>query len=621
MIIQRSQIHDKSGFLQLWSLGDGINTHNATVVSEDALAGWFRGVRRHGSAASNQTLRILHVNDTHHFHLGATPADMRGQAHEKTPIGALAAIIDEKRLETQREGVDLLYLSSGDEHTGTSLDELLGYTGEEFKQSAAYALQSDIGLDAAVLGNHDLDRGSEILERAIRSNAAFPVLSANIEASRFLSSYHSALIGETVRGIAVGIVGVTTDEQLQVRASLDPQFSIGDPVKAARRWYRALAPAVDILILLSHLGLNVDGSRHQSQRDDRLLAATLAEEERRTPAPNRPLTMILGGHTHTVIDPSSAPVVVDGISIFQAGCNMAYLGEVTVDLKRGGLDGKLINIREHQPASAVREPLPRATRLLNSLSQRVLTPVATVSSAVDADTGVTLEARLSGECAVANMITDTIQQWYASEEENTLVVAIDATGIHAGLTDAQARGAPLRVDDFYRILPYADSLYRAVLTAEELRKIVDSNSRRILRRNELEGRGGKIGLMDWSQIARGYLHFSGNLRYRLVHDTRGRRASDITVNDAPIEAFGTDHRITVYCNSFSAMGNQGWAPGSDTSFAEFGAVSLPALGFTDTGIPLRLALIEALRANSPTTVGRDGRLVVDTAPIEATRGK
>lgn len=612
------RLHEESSFLQLWSLGDSSSpeTRNATIISEDSLQAWFTGNRRSAAVAGTGKLKIFHVNDTHHFHLGARPTRYsRSAAAPEAPLHSLAAILEGERLKAAQTGVDLLYLSAGDEHTGTALDELLGYTGEDFHGSVGYALQSEIGLDAAVIGNHDLDRGPEILEKAIRGNAAFPVLSANIAGSRFLKNYRPALLGETTGGTAVGIIGVTTDEQLQVRDALDPEFRLENPLEAARRWYTVLASTVDILIVVSHLGLNVPESRHQSRRDDRLLAKTLAEAKRCTPLTASPITIIVGGHTHTVIDPVSAPVVEEGIPIFQAGCNMALLGEINVDIARRETKGKLLPLGEPPTAEAAQHEFPQVEKLQESLNARVLRPVVAVHGATDADDQTTLEDRLSGECAVANMITDAIHQRYAPEEDNLLVVATDATGIQAGLTEEHRHGGLLLVEDFYRMLPYADSIYRADLSIRELREVLRSNAMRVLPRKELRSRGGTIGPMDWSKIARGFLHFSGNLRYKIVADPEKRTALDITVEGTAIDQFEEERLITVYCNSFSAMGNQGWGPIQEESFVEFGSVSLPALSFSDTTIPLRSALIETLLHRQAVAVHKDNRLIVEAAEI------
>ena len=557
-------------------------------------------------------MHIVHINDAHHFHLGTRPADANKEEPQKTlPIHALDQFLERKRQECIDRGDDLLYLSAGDEHTGTSLDELLGYSPEQFRMSAGYAFQSLLGLDAAAIGNHDLDRGSRILREAARQSASFPILSANIADSEFLTERVAAIVGETSGGISVGIVGLTTDAQITVPRSLDSAFRIGDPIEAALRWYGRLAPVVEVLIMLSHLGLNVDGSRHQSKRDDRFLARAIAREESSTLPGKVPVVLIIGGHTHTLIDPESKPVVVDGIPIFQAGCNMEHVGEVRVEPRYRTIEGKLISLAPSGGEAPLSEEIAiHAQKAVTALSEAVLRPVVTIGRADDVDVTTTLEDRLTGECAVADMITDALYDRCRTSEHSIVIVACDASGIQSGITEDNRKKGILCIDDFYRILPYADSLFRAVVTPDDLEEIVQSNSRRVLPRRLLETQGGDIGPMDWSKIARGFLHFSWNLRYRIEENREGNRASGITIDNVPLEELPPQTSIALYCNSFSAMGNQGWSV-DEESFGEFGSVSLSELPFSDTTIPLRIALIESLSGKKHLTLGRDGRLIID----------
>ena len=325
-----------------------------------------------------------------------------------------------------------------------------------------------------------------------------------------------------------------------------------------------------------------------------------------------PITVVIGGHTHTVIDPHTEPIEVDGVPIFQAGCNMEYVGDVEIDLSARTVRGRLVRLdrldrRDEQPTPSGEHPrLHQATRnISDAVRTAVLEPVATITSARNANVATTLEDRLSGESAVANMITDALLFRYdrdlRDDRDGTVVVACDASGIQSGLTEENLESRLLRIDDLYRILPYADSIYRAVITPADLERIVRSNIARRIPPAALEPRGGDIGVMDWAKIARGYLHFSRNLRYGTG------QSAIVAIDGIPLADLPQDYPITLYCNSFSAMGNQGWSVTDEDAFHEFGSVSLPELGFTDTAIPLRTALIEALRDIGAVTLERDGR--------------
>ncbi|MFP4152500.1 MAG: bifunctional metallophosphatase/5'-nucleotidase [Alkalispirochaeta sp.] len=641
-------------FRRVYALGDSTPADQTDPrvhrIEEDGLSRWWRartardarkadppqqlrekdGPSADGSdraAAGGPRLRIVHVNDAHHFHLGVHPTGALENADVPSglPIHRIATYLATARWASKGNATDLIYVSAGDEHTGTSLDELLGYVPDSFRMSAGYAFQSVLGLNAATIGNHDLDRGPAVLQKAIVESATFPVLSANIVESEYLVDHAAALLGETRHGITLGIIGVTTDEQIDVRRALDARFTIENPIDATLKWYRRVAPIVDVVIVLSHLGINVPGSRHRSQCDDRVLAKAIAVD-----AADGPVSLIIGSHTHTVIDPVTEPVEIDGIPVFQAGCNMEYIGDIEIDVARKAVRGRLVPLAElpgtHDAGDAeIERKLQRTIdRTIRDLNRTVLTPVAGIARSEDADIVTTLADRLSGECALANTITDAVRARFSSAGTGSIVVACDASGIQSGLTEKNLADKVLRIDDLYRIMPYADSIFRAILTPAQVIAILGSNALRRIPGDRLENNGGDIGLMDWSRIARGFLHFSGNLRYRIADDGSGSTynasssrpkartpaptVTDIVLDGKPIETYPDDYQIITYCNSFSAIGNQGWSEKDPESFLEFGAVSLPATGFEDTREPFRTAVIESLMQSGTVSITRDGRL-------------
>jgi len=491
-----------------------------------------------------------------------------------------------------------VYLSAGDEHTGTPLDELLGYTPELFSRSVAYEMQSAMGLDVAAVGNHDLDRGPAILEQAASVSAQFPLLSANLVGSSQFTSFYHAVVGLTAGGIRVAVIGLTTEDQVQVRSKLDDGLRISEPLEAAKHWVDSLCTSVDIVVVLSHLGLNEPGSRHTVRTDDRALAHALGSVDcRETPL------LIIGAHTHSVIDHETAPLQIDGIPVFQAGCNLELAG--VIDLDHQNMHGRLVRLEraglEHPPL------IDRAESAAAELEAAVIRRVTTIADRERTEKETVLEDRLSGECGIANMICDALFEHLRDparhEGGRHLVVACDASGILGGLGES----AELRVDDLYRILPYADSLYEAVVNPSDLLSILASNVLRRLPPDSLSGRGGPVDPTDWARIARGYLHFSGNLRYRA--GPSGLRGA--TLHGTPLSELPEREGIRIICNSFSAMGNQGWGPLDTAAFEEFGSVSLPALGFEDRGEPLRQVLISSLSRKTAVDIVTDGRATFD----------
>ena len=577
------------GFRQLWGLRRDPAVDASTAEKAGAAGPWLTGrIDR-----KDLRLRIVHVNDTHHFHLGgACDVDPSTQS---TPLESVKALIAAGR----HAGIDTLYLSAGDEHTGTCLDELLGYTPEQFSRSVAYELQSAVGLDAAAVGNHDLDRGPAILEQAARMSASFPLLSANLMGSRHFTTFYHALVGVTAAALRVAVIALTTEEQVQVRSKLDDGLRISDPLEAARFWIDSLSESVDVVVLLSHLGLNEPGSRHTVRIDDRALARAISHTDRRDTH-----VVIIGAHTHSVIDHETSPLRIGGIPVFQAGCNLEHAGIIDIEGRR--MRGRIVRLeatRLKDPAMAA-----RARSAAEELSTTVTRRVTIIGNRERAHGEAVLEDRLTGECSLADMICDMVRKHVSNtrrqDPSQRVVVACDASGIQGGIGDS----AELCVEDLYRILPYADSLYQAVVGPDALQSILASNVSRRLPPGSLRTNGGTVDPTNWPQIARGFLHFSGNLRYRAGQSG----LLEASLDGVSLSRLPRSEGILVVCNSFSAMGNQGWGPADAAAFEEFGAVSLPALSFEDLGQPLRQVLIAALSEEAEVEVVTDGRAIFDS---------
>ncbi len=228
----------------------------------------------------------------------------------------------------------MLFLSAGDDHIGTIFDELLGYDAETFTASPAYRAYSAAGVDASVIGNHDLDRGSELLALAIEQDAAFPVLSANITGSDYLTDdlVPAAVIG-VADGLRVGIIGLTTPTETRLHTQAEPDLAAADLLETLETVLPTVAANSDVVILLTHVGYFGEGSERglSEQRRQRCHVGRDGEPIWST----RPL-IVVGGHTNVALNGEG--IEVDDLSttplILQASFNGEYLGEAEITLKR-----------------------------------------------------------------------------------------------------------------------------------------------------------------------------------------------------------------------------------------------------------------------------------------------
>ncbi|HEY6097688.1 MAG TPA: metallophosphoesterase, partial [Candidatus Deferrimicrobium sp.] len=289
-------------------------------------SGWTRvdAAERTGPLDS---LVILHTNDTHARLMPFQGDDgkMAGGA------AARAALIERERGPAGRK----LLLDAGDVFQGTPY---FNY----FRGVPDYRVMSLMGYDVGALGNHDLDDGPVAWLRS-SSNAHFEILSANVfvaadsawakgkEAVPASDRRGSRWIGGTrvpdtaplryltrpyvLRDLGAGrtaaFFGLTTSDLPHIVAvGPNAGVAVADPVPIAERLVPELRRKANVVICVSHIGLEAD-----------------RELARRVPG----IDLIIGGHSHTRIDPpilvpNATPNGYHGTAIAQAGYRGEFLG-------------------------------------------------------------------------------------------------------------------------------------------------------------------------------------------------------------------------------------------------------------------------------------------------------
>ncbi|MGV3538184.1 MAG: bifunctional metallophosphatase/5'-nucleotidase [Rufibacter sp.] len=247
-----------------------------TVAGTAGLA--LLGVPGLAQAASGAPIKltILHTNDMH-SRIDPFPNDgrknggMGGMARRASMV---------KQIRAQERNV--LLLDAGDIWQGTPYFNFFG--GE-----LEYKLMTQMGYDAATLGNHDFDNGLEGLQKQL-PHAGFPFLIANYDFSdtilkdRFKP--YKVFVKDGVRvgvfGLGIQLAGLVADKNFAGTKYLDPVATAEKMVKTLREEEK-----VDLVICLSHLGYKYDSQKIS----DRRLAQQVSG-----------IDLIIGGHTHTFLD-------------------------------------------------------------------------------------------------------------------------------------------------------------------------------------------------------------------------------------------------------------------------------------------------------------------------------
>jgi len=577
-------------------------------------------------------LRLFHINDLHN-HL-TLPHKAKGDTHKFAQM--MQRILPARQAAGAGESV--LFFSAGDDHTGAIFDELVGWTEAEFVVDPAYRTYSAAGIDAAAMGNHELDRGAAVLRKGIQADARFPILSANVTGSRHVVSgrdYVPAAIALT-KGLRIGLIGLTTPIDTHTGTADDPNLAVGNPLTAIGNLLPALAAVTDAVIILSHLGYGEARGRSGKAGAERDLGAgdiELAREAAKA-AHGHPV-LIIGGHTHTVLNANGldAQNFVDGIAILQAGGHGSHLGEALWVIEKTSQgsraeapQAKLHPIKgrddrvkadhadfakfEHDGDFDGGFESKAVAPLLGLLAGKLAEQIGEIDENPAVTTATVVAQRYVGECALANFMNDALVDRSVTFPGGRVDVALfNATGLANGIP---AHG-PLTFQAWYDVMPFADSILLFDMTGAEIQAMLTSNAQRIVRPAELTG-DNAVKLDGY--VSRGFLHFSSGLRYRVqLGETAAQAtATDITIGGQPLDS---GRRYRVAFNSYVAAGAYGEAwngkPIGGGLPAGLNGYDVTKLARHDTGLVYRneiIAHIRATRRISAQAARLDGRLQV-----------
>ncbi len=256
-------------------------------------------------------ITILNTNDTH-SHFEPFPADSKyaglgGIARRATLI---------KRIRS--ENPNTLLLDAGDSFQGTPYFQF-------YKGVLSYKMMSELGYDAATIGNHEFDNGVSGLVNAARY-AKFPLVCSNYNFTDTpLAQIVLDHLVKVVNGVKIGIFGLGVNFSGLVSQEHHKGVYYRDPVEVSINMVRRLRDyeKCDMVICLSHLGFEY--------KDDRICDLKLARRV-------NGIDLIIGGHTHTFL---KKPVKIEKANqnptlITQVGFGGIILGRIDFEFDETG---------------------------------------------------------------------------------------------------------------------------------------------------------------------------------------------------------------------------------------------------------------------------------------------
>lgn len=248
------------------------------------------------------TVYFLHINDLH------------GQINNFAKLAAY-------KEKLQQDNKDVFLLCAGDIFSGNPIVDQFSQKGYPM-----IALMNEVGVQAMTLGNHDFDYGQDVLKDRM-AQANFPFLDANVKVTTSVIPQPKEYVTLTTdNDLKINVLGLLHISSSNGYPNTDPAKLGGlefTPELVAADNYKNLGDSANIFVTLSHLGSDVDVD----------LTSHLPS-----------LNLIIGGHSHTVIQ---NPTATNGVYITQAGSSLNYLGQVKVTLENGKVvatEGSLVDL-------------------------------------------------------------------------------------------------------------------------------------------------------------------------------------------------------------------------------------------------------------------------------------
>ncbi len=481
-------------------------------------------------------IRILHMNDFH------------GYSEEYKAFGSDDAhggiAYSAWRADALRKEKPTLLLAAGDMIQGNNWTNF-------FQGKPVIEVMNAMRFDAMVLGNHEFDFGQAVLRERI-SEARFPVLCANVEGIPGVKPY----IIKELDGVKIGIIGIVTGD---VPVTTHPKNVIGltfsPPFETTEKYIKVLRTKVDIVLVLSHMGLN----------QDMLLASRV-----------KGIDIIVGGHTHTRLDKYMA---VNGTVIVQAWEHGLALGVLDLTVK----DKKIINVKnrleEINPAKM--QKLPSVSAIVDAYQKKIdsIMDGAVGEAGLDLD-GKNVRLR---ETNLGNLVADILREKAGADG-----AIINGGGIRTSISKGE-----VRVKDVYSVLPFDNYVVAMKLSGVQIKEALEH---------------GVSGVQDEEGK---FPQISGLTFTYSKSSIKGSRIKEIIIGGRPLEP---GRVYTIATNDFMAAGGDGYRAFGEAvrSSKDYnvagGAMKGENLVYSDAGKWVRDIVIDYIKAKKKVSPVVEGRI-------------
>ncbi len=518
-------------------------------------------------------IQLLAINDFH----GQLPepAGSGGKILSIAAGGIVSLAADVRRLEAQNPNT--LFLSGGDLVGASPLVSAF------YHDEPTVEAMNGLGMDFAVVGNHEFDEGLAELYRLQNggcnpvdgcqtghtyAGADFQYLAANVVGSNGRPVFPAYKI-RSFAGAKIGIIGVvTTETPTIVTPSAVAGLTFLPETATVNKYAKELkAKGVNTIVVLLHAG---NGSSATSINGCPGLTPSFASM---VEGMDDAVRVVISGHSHNFYNCTIGNKIVTGAS--SAGRVLTDI-DLTIDRSSDTVTaGSATNMIVTRDVT----PDPAAASLLAYYNTRSAPLRNQVIGSITADITKTVNA--AGESALGDVLADAQLAASSSAATGGAVVAMtNPGGIRTDLIYGQISGGELpgeiTYEEAFAVQPFYNILTTLTMTGAQIKTVLEQ----------------QIGPETLSPKM---LQISGSLAYTWTSSAlSGSHVSNMQINGAPVD-LATSYRVTV--NNFLAGGGDG--------FTGFIAGTNPFVGGADID-----AMVAYIKANSPVAPGPKNRITL-----------
>lgn len=381
-----------------------------------------------GENTKDARLVILHTNDVHGF-MEASDSCLGMEA------------VAQLKKDYEQQGCDVLLLDAG--------DMLQGNAFAGFSQGASVvSVMNAVGYDAAALGNHDFDYGSDLLEQRM-SEMDFPALAANITVDATGESFAEGNAVFTLSdGSKVGVFGLDTPSTSTIST---PKNTAGLSFASGEELYALAQAQIDELkgqgcstiVCLGHLG---EGNAIKEIDAEEVVENT------------KGLSVMIDGHDHQAENQTVKDLEGNDVLIAETGYYLKNIGVLTCE--DGRFTESLVEAGTYTGSD------PKVAEMVAGISEEIR---GTLGEKV-ADTDWDLDGNDNDqETNLADFVTDAIY-WQVDQAS----AAPDAVVLNAGAVRKSIKAGEIQRLDIYNVFPFNNQLCTIEVTGAELLETLEA---------------------------------------------------------------------------------------------------------------------------------------------------